>query len=134
SQECSDGEVWQCLEPIVTTDVLEKKETAFVRDPTENAFSALLASGAGELYSQLGVPVLPAPPPPKSKVLYSHRALVRALFDVEDAEMDVRRAFVEFAGAAAPLIATQYHGNQFGVYNRHLGDGRGFVLTQFQCE
>ena len=27
-------------------------------------------------------------------------------------------------------LALRYHGHQFGVYNPHLGDGRGFLFAQ----
>jgi len=38
-------------------------------------------------------------------------------------------AFGQFQGRY-PLIALRYHGYQFGEYNPHLGDGRGFLQGQ----
>jgi uncharacterized protein YdiU (UPF0061 family) len=34
--------------------------------------------------------------------------------------------------ARAPLLALRYHGYQFGIYNPHLGDGRGFLHGQLR--
>ncbi len=38
-------------------------------------------------------------------------------------------AFGKFRGVR-PFLALKYHGYQFGVYNPHLGDGRGFLYGQ----
>jgi uncharacterized protein YdiU (UPF0061 family) len=60
----------------------------------------------------------------------------RAAGDVGLAELSLEeweRAFAEFepleGNLPAPL-ALRYHGHQFGVYNPHLGDGRGFLYAQ----
>jgi serine/tyrosine/threonine adenylyltransferase len=42
---------------------------------------------------------------------------------------DFLECFGRFEGRE-PLLALCYHGYQFGEYNRHLGDGRGFLLGQ----
>ena len=42
---------------------------------------------------------------------------------------DVIEAFGKFQGAQ-PRLALRYHGYQFGEYNPHLGDGRGFLYGQ----
>jgi uncharacterized protein YdiU (UPF0061 family) len=42
---------------------------------------------------------------------------------------DFTEAFGAFQGRS-PLLALAYHGYQFGVYNPHLGDGRGFLYGQ----
>lgn len=42
---------------------------------------------------------------------------------------DFTEAFGAFRGRS-PLLALAYHGYQFGVYNPHLGDGRGFLYGQ----
>ncbi|BAZ41097.1 hypothetical protein NIES4101_70590 [Calothrix sp. NIES-4101] len=39
------------------------------------------------------------------------------------------QAFGKFEGRK-PLLALRYHGYQFGEYNPHLGDGRGFLYGQ----
>ncbi len=40
--------------------------------------------------------------------------------------------FRRFPGVKHDPIALKYHGHQFGYYNPELGDGRGFLLSQFQ--
>ena len=40
--------------------------------------------------------------------------------------------FIRFPGVKHDPIALKYHGHQFGHYNPELGDGRGFLLSQFQ--
>ena len=40
--------------------------------------------------------------------------------------------FNRFPGVNHGPIALKYHGHQFGHYNPELGDGRGFLLSQFQ--
>ncbi|NJL61794.1 MAG: YdiU family protein [Methylacidiphilales bacterium] len=42
---------------------------------------------------------------------------------------DFCQAFGKFEGRK-PLLALRYHGYQFGEYNSHLGDGRGFLYGQ----
>ncbi|MBE9005243.1 YdiU family protein [Fortiea sp. LEGE XX443] len=41
-------------------------------------------------------------------------------------------AFGKFQGRK-PLLALRYHGYQFGTYNPHLGDGRGFLYGQVRA-
>ncbi|MGB3612359.1 MAG: YdiU family protein [Elainellaceae cyanobacterium] len=41
----------------------------------------------------------------------------------------VVQALGQFQGRS-PLLAMRYHGHQFGEYNPHLGDGRGFLYGQ----
>jgi len=44
-------------------------------------------------------------------------------------------AFARFAPLEGNLscpLALRYHGHQFGVYNPHLGDGRGFLYAQIR--
>lgn len=41
-------------------------------------------------------------------------------------------AFGKFQGRK-PLLALRYHGYQFGEYNPHLGDGRGFLYGQVRA-
>jgi serine/tyrosine/threonine adenylyltransferase len=48
--------------------------------------------------------------------------------DVSDA--DFIEAFGRFHYHPRHLLALRYHGYQFGEYNRHLGDGRGFLYGQ----
>jgi uncharacterized protein YdiU (UPF0061 family) len=46
-----------------------------------------------------------------------------------------QRAFARFEPLAQNLpepLALRYHGHQFGVYNPHLGDGRGFLYAQLR--
>ena len=39
--------------------------------------------------------------------------------------------FSQFPGVEHGPLALKYHGHQFGHYNNELGDGRGFLLSQF---
>jgi serine/tyrosine/threonine adenylyltransferase len=45
-------------------------------------------------------------------------------------DADFIEAFGRFHYHPRPLLALRYHGYQFGEYNRHLGDGRGFLYGQ----
>lgn len=38
--------------------------------------------------------------------------------------------FAPLPGSFERPLALRYHGHQFGIYNPHLGDGRGFLLAQ----
>ncbi|MGH7010921.1 MAG: protein adenylyltransferase SelO family protein, partial [Caulobacteraceae bacterium] len=40
--------------------------------------------------------------------------------------------FAPLAGNLRRPLALRYHGHQFGVYNPHLGDGRGFLFAQLR--
>ena len=39
--------------------------------------------------------------------------------------------FIRYPGVEHGPLALKYHGHQFGHYNSELGDGRGFLLSQF---
>ena len=53
------------------------------------------------------------------------------LGDLEPAEWEAHFArFEPLPGNLEKPLALRYHGHQFGVYNPHLGDGRGFLFAQ----
>jgi uncharacterized protein YdiU (UPF0061 family) len=55
------------------------------------------------------------------------------LGDLDAAEWERHfAAFEPLAGNLPRPLALRYHGHQFGVYNPHLGDGRGFLFAQLR--
>ena len=54
------------------------------------------------------------------------------LHKINDEEwIDYFGKFIRFPGIEHCPLALKYHGHQFGHYNNELGDGRGFLLSQF---
>src|SRR4029079_17260401 len=76
--------------------------------------------------------VLPARFPRHVLRLRNQRAAERiGLGDLDPSEWEQHfAAFTPLPGNLPRPLALRYHGHQFGVYNPHLGDGRGFLFAQ----
>src|SRR4029079_1166943 len=76
--------------------------------------------------------VLPARFPRHVLRLRNQRAAERiGLGDLDPSEWEQHfAAFTPLPHNLPKPLALRYHGHQFGVYNPHLGDGRGFLFAQ----
>jgi uncharacterized protein YdiU (UPF0061 family) len=141
----------ESLQPLFSdlpTDTDEQhKKQEWRHDPRPNIFTVLLSydvdvcpgeqSLLARLFSVYGEPVVPALFS-RCSLVYRNDAVLDWL-DLDPAHVtneDFLDAFAHFRGHSGPLLAPKgpaflalaYHGHQFGVYNRNLGDGRAFLL------
>ncbi len=78
--------------------------------------------------------VSPAQFPEHTRRFRNQRWACRVGLDTLDDEEWTRHLarFVPLPDNLPKALALRYHGHQFGVYNPHLGDGRGFLFAQLR--
>lgn len=102
--------------------ISELTQNPLVSLPYESVFASL-----GEQFSE----VVTAADFPRHELRFRNDALL-PLLGLNPAQVD-DQDFIEAFGqfhSTQPLQAMCYHGYQFGEYNPHLGDGRGFLYGQ----
>jgi hypothetical protein len=136
-----------------TTGLALPNDLQWCHDARPNSFSSLLSyevrPGEPSLLAQkwalYGEAVVPALFPRCTLVFRNDDCFLHWLGFESPAlstDDDVLDAFGHFRGHRGPLggphsphfLALAYHGTQFGVYNRHLGDGRAFLLGHTRCD